>query len=93
MAKKASAKARQVKKTDDKLATYNVVFDYVESVDVQITARNVREAIKKAYENRPVCQVCMIYCTEKTLPDGTVVNLNLKESDEHSESIGSWDTV
>ena len=93
MAKKVNAKAVQAKKADDKLATYSVVFYYVDSVTAQIKANNVDEAIHKAYKNMPVDQVCMMQCTDKTLPDGTVVNLKSKDSDERPESYGGWDTI
>jgi len=79
---------------EDSQATYEVCFDYVQTMCQSVKANSVEDAVEKA--RRLISkdmQVCEIWCNEKTLPNGTKVYLDGKDSDEQSYTEGGWDVV
>ena len=79
---------------EDSQATYEVCFDYVQTMCKSVKANSVEDAVEKARQTiSKDMQVCEIWCNEKTLPNGTKVYLDGKDSDEQSYTEGGWGVV
>lgn len=79
---------------EDSQATYAVCFDYVQTMCKSVKANSVEDAVEKARQMiSKDMQVCEIWCNEKTLPNGTKVYLDGKDSDEKSYTEGGWGVV
>lgn len=79
---------------EDSQATYAVCFDYVQTMCKSVKANSVEDAVEKARQTiSKDMQVCEIWCNEKTLPNGTKVYLDGKDSDEKSYTEGGWGVV
>lgn len=92
--KKESLGKKQEADGEDSQATYEVCFDYVQTMCKSVKANSVEDAVEKARQMIPKdMQVCEIWCSEKTLPNGTKVYLGGKDSDEGSYMEGGWNVV
>ena len=93
LGKKGESK-KQEADGEDSQATYAVCFDYVQTMCKSVKANSVEDAVEKARQTiSKDMQVCEIWCNEKTLPNGTKVYLDGKDSDEQSYTEGGWGVV